>query len=93
MADKMEPGEAAAKKVMYFMTHAYHHVIAEIVEMLGQQRARVRNVRWIYRCARGWTEFFAEGAGDDTTFHKYPPGEISWFDAFDWNHPIPGGGD
>jgi len=74
---------------MYFMCHAYHHVIAEIVEMLGQQRARVKNVRWIYSCQRDWTKFFADGAKKDTTCHAFPPGEISWFNAFDWNHPVP----
>lgn len=93
MNDEAKPGEACAGKVMYFMTHAYHHVIAEIVEMLGQQRARVKNVRWVYRCGRDWSSFFKDGAGDDTTFHKFPPGTITWFDCFDWNHPIPGGKD
>ena len=85
----MTEGQPEAGKVMYFMTHAYHHVIAEIVEMLGQQRARVKNVRWIYSCQRDWTSFFAEGAKNDTTFHEFPPGEISWFNVFDWNHPLP----
>lgn len=41
MNDEAKPGEACAGKVMYFMTHAYHHVIAEIVEMLGQDRKSV----------------------------------------------------
>lgn len=85
----MEPGNPEAGKVMYFMCHAYHHLIAEIVEMLGHQRARVKNVRWIYSCRRDWTSFFAEGAKNDTTFHVYPDGEISWFMCFSWNHPIP----
>jgi hypothetical protein len=86
-------GQPETGKQMYFMTHAYHHVIAEIVEMLGPQRARVKNVRWIYSCKRGWTEFFRDGAKEDTTFHKFPPGEITWFGCFDWTHSIPGGKD
>jgi hypothetical protein len=77
----------------YLMTHAYHHVVCEIVEMLGQKYAKVKNVRWIYRCQRGWTDFFRDGAKDDTTFHVFPPGEVSWFDAFEWKHAIPGGED
>ncbi len=74
---------------IYAIIHAYHHVICEVVEMLGPQRAEVKNVRWIYRCARGWTEFFRDGAKDDTTFHVFPNGEISWIGEFEWNHEIP----
>lgn len=73
----------------YFMTHAYHHVIAEVVEILGPQRCMVKDVRWVYACKRGWTEFFRDGAKKDTTFHVFPDGIITFFNAFEWRHEIP----
>lgn len=73
----------------YLMIHAYHHVLCEVVELLGPQRARVKRVRWVYSCRRGWTEFFRDGCQKDTTVHAFPDGEVSWFAAFEWRHEIP----
>lgn len=89
----MANGKVADGGRYYAITHAYYHLIFDIVEMLGPQRARVKNVRFIYSCRRGWTEFFQDGVMKDTTFHKWPNGEISWINIFDWEHPIPGGGE
>lgn len=82
-------GKIESGKKIYAITHAYHHILCEVVEMLGPKRARVKNVRWIFKCSRGWTEFFRDGCKNDTTFHVFPPGEIEWFDAFEWGHEIP----
>lgn len=87
----MENSGTTAGKNYYVIVHAYHHVICTVAAMLGPQRGVCRNVRWIYRCQRGWTEFFRDGAGNDTTFHKFPDGELSWIGIFDWPHAIPGG--
>ena len=84
----MQPG-----KVYYFIVHAYHHFIARLDEITGPQKGRVSHVYKIHSSTRGWTEFFEEGAGKagsgTTNFMKFPPGEITWMAAFDWNHPYP----
>lgn len=83
-------GKVEAGKNYYIMVHAYHHILCEIVQMLGPQRAEVKNVRWVYSCRRGWSEFFSEGCKKDTVLHKFPDGEVSWtIGAFIWEHEIP----
>lgn len=83
-------GKVEAGKKYYIILHAYHHILCEIVEMLGPQRARVKNVWWIYSCRRGWTEFFRDRCGTDTNYREFPDGEVSWtIGAFDWEHEIP----
>lgn len=77
-------------KAFYVFSHAYHHFLVEIVEMLGPQRARCRNIRRIQSCQRGWTDFFRDGCESDTTYTIFPDGELTWFNSFEWNHPIPG---
>lgn len=76
-------------KRYYFMIHAYHHVIAEVVAITGKREADVKNVIRIQSCRRGWTEFFRDGLGNDTTYTHFSDGSITWFDAFEWNHSIP----
>lgn len=76
-------------KRLYVLSHAYHHFVIEVVEMLGPQRARARSVRRIQSDPRGWTRFFAEGMDkDQTVFTVFPDGELTWFAAFDWPHEI-----
>lgn len=76
-------------KKLYILVHAYHHFIVEVVEMLGPQRARVKNVRRIQSDSRNWTRFFAEGMEKSATvFTVFPDGELSWFACFDWPHKI-----
>ena len=82
-------GKVEAGKRFYLIIHAYHHLLCEIVEMLGPQRARITNVRWVYSCRRGWSEFFKDGCNDDTVLRKFPDGEVSWIAAFEWEHEIP----
>ena len=73
----------------YVMTHAYHHFLVEIVEMLGPQRARCRTVRRIQSDQRNWTDFFKEGMNKTlTVFTVFPDGELSWFCCFEWPHEI-----
>lgn len=77
-------------KRYYIMVHAYHHVVAEVAEVLGPSRYMIKNVVWVYSSRRGWSEFFRDGFADGDVYHHFPDGEISGnFAAFDWNHPIP----
>ena len=75
----------------YFMTHAYHHLIGEVVEITGKRECVLKNVVRVQHCARNWTEFFANGCKDDTNYTIWPDGtEVSgWFIKVPWNHPIP----
>lgn len=54
MDGKMEAGKKA-----YLITHAYYHVVCEIVEMLGPQRAIVANVRLVISSQKSWEDFFS----------------------------------
>lgn len=76
-------------KKFYFFSHAYHHFIAEVVEITGKREAKVKNVIRIQSCQRGWTEFFRDGLRSDTTYTHFPNGTITWFSVFEWNHSIP----
>ncbi len=77
-------------KVYYFVIHAYHHVIARVKAITGKKEADLEHVAWIYRCARDWTEFFADGVGEDTAWHRFPDAHgASWIAAFEWKHPNP----
>lgn len=81
----MNPGDR-----FYFMTHAYHHFLAEVVEVMGPTRVRVTSVIRVQSCRRGWTEFFRDGCKQDTFYTEFPDGEINgWFAKWDWRHPIP----
>ena len=78
-------------KTYYFMPHAYHHWIGELVEILGGNRFVLNNVRRIQSCRRGWSEFFRDGAGTDTTYTTWPDGFVvdGSFGIAPWNHKIP----
>lgn len=82
-------GEVVAGKKYYLMIHAYHHILCEVVAVLGPTRVQVKNVRWIYSCQRGWTLFFKEGCKEDTQFEVFPNSTVTFFAAFDWEHEIP----
>lgn len=83
-------GKVEVGKKYYIMIHAYHHILCEIVQMLGPQRAEVKNVRWVASCRRGWEDFFKDGCEKDTVLYKFPDGEVSWtIGAFIWEHEIP----
>lgn len=79
-----------AGRQYYFIIHAYHHVIAEVIEVLGRRHVDAKKVAWIYSCKRGWDLFFKDGAKEDTTFRAFPDGDFVYQAAFEWKHPIPG---
>jgi hypothetical protein len=78
-------------KKYYFFTHAYHHFVCEVVEVIGKHEVRIRNVARVQSCPRPWTEFFKDGFKNDTNYEIFPDdGEIvGWFAVFPWHHPIP----
>lgn len=73
----------------YAYVHAYLHLIFEVVEMLGPQRARVKNCRFVYSSQLNWTDFFAKGYTlANSVIRTFPDGEVSWYAIFDWPHEI-----
>ena len=78
-------------KRYYFMVHAYHHFLGEVVEITGRKECVLKNVIRVQSCSRGWTEFFRDGCKKDTTYTIWPDGyEITgWFGCAPWKHPIP----
>lgn len=77
-------------KKYYIIAHAYHHYLAEVVEVTPRQ-LKLGKCAKIHSCKRSWTEFFRDGAKDDTNFDTLPEGKIlnSWLDAQPWPHAIP----
>lgn len=75
----------------YFIAHAYHHYIGEVVEVLGKNHFVLRNVVKVHSCGRSWTEFFRDGLKNDTKFDVMPDGKelIGVFDITPWPHEIP----
>jgi hypothetical protein len=75
----------------YFMVHAYHHFIAEVLEVLGPKRIKAGRCVRVQSCGRDWTEFFKEGIKkEDTKYTVWPSGKIfEFFDATPWHHDIP----
>lgn len=77
-------------KRYYFIVHAYHHVIATVTAVTGKRECDMTDVRWIYSCARNWTQFFRDGALNDTVCHIFPPGHnVSFTASFEWPHSLP----
>ncbi len=76
-------------KCYYVISHAYHHFLVRIAKLHGPQRAWCDRVVKVHSCRRGWTEFFVDGCKDDTTIMKFPAGEVTWIDIFEWRHEIP----
>lgn len=85
----MPNGVVQAGGRYYAITHAYYHLLFEVVEMLGPQRARVKNVRLVVSSQLMWDDFFAKGyTRTNSVVRSFPDGEVSWFDIFDWGHDI-----
>lgn len=85
----MTEGKAESGGKYYAITHAYYHLLFEVVEMLGPQRAQVKNVRLVVSSRLSWTDFFSKGyTNSNSTIHTFPNGEVSWIDIFDWEHEI-----
>ena len=79
-------------KTYYLILHAYHHVIAKVKVITGKREADLEFVTWVYRSQRNWTQFFAEGIGEEgvTTYHRFPNAHgTTWIGCFDWPHPNP----
>ena len=77
-------------KRYYFLVHAYHHFLGEVVEITGKRECVIRNVVRVQSCQRPWTEFFAEGCKKDTSYTFWPDGvSISYMAAVPWEHEIP----
>lgn len=76
----------------YFIQHAYHHFLGEVVEVLGKNSVTVKNVIRVYSCSRGWTEFFRDGCRKDTTYTVWPDGHAihNFQSSTPWCHLIPG---
>lgn len=82
-------GKVQVGKRYYFIIHAYHHVIADVVEITGKREVVTGPNYWIYSCKRDWTLFFKDGAKEDTVFRIFPPGEFEYIAAFVWEHDFP----
>lgn len=77
-------------KRYYIITHAYYHFIVEISEILGPMRAKFGRRERVHSCRRGWTEFYHDGAKDDTEFSIWPEGGAAVFlDVSPWPHEFP----
>lgn len=77
-------------KRYYIMVHAYHHFIVDVVEVYGPMRAKFGRRERVQSCRRGWTEFFRDGAKNDTDFHIFPEGgTATFFSADPWDHDFP----
>lgn len=89
----MAEGKVEAGNCYYVISHAYHHFLVEIVEMLGSKRARCRRIRKVHASQLNWTQFFADGCTrENTTLFDFPDGEVSWEATgciFEWRHSIP----
>lgn len=77
-------------KKYYIIAHAYWHYVGEVVEVLGPKTVKLKNVRYVHRCQRTWTDFFAQGIKNDTTYFVWPDGTVVTAIIFTpWEHKIP----
>jgi hypothetical protein len=80
-------------KRYYFIAHAYHHFLGEVVEITGQRSAILNNVIRVQSCKRGWTEFFRNGilSKEDTVYTVWPDGHETGpcISITPWHHDIP----
>lgn len=79
-------------KKYYFMAHAYHHFIGEVVEITGPKSAILKNVIRVQSASgTSWTEFFKEGITENCVYTIWPDGQEvgPCFSITPWNHPIP----
>lgn len=76
-------------KTYYFITHAYYHIVAEVVEVTGKREADIRRVVRIQPTNNDWSDFFVNGFTEENQYKFFPDGGITWINYFEWNHPIP----
>ncbi len=75
----------------YFIIHAYHHIVADVVKILGTRHVLVKNCHWIYRSELGWDEFFKQGfTKENTTYREFPDGDFVYIAKFEFDHKFPG---
>lgn len=76
----------------YFIVHAYHHFLGEVVEVTGKKSCSLRLASKIHSCGRGWEEFFRDGCKSDTR-HDFI-GDVEeidgWMFVKEWTHKLPG---
>jgi hypothetical protein len=77
-------------KKYFFITHAYYHFVAKVVQITGKREADIENVVRVQPTNRDWEDFFKNGFREPNEYKKFPDGGITWIDYFEWNHPIPG---
>lgn len=75
-------------KAYYFMSHAYHHYIGVVMEV-SPKKVMIKNAIKVHGCARNWQQFFQEGLGNDTNYHRIPDGSVVPWELgfFPWKHP------
>ena len=74
-------------KDYYFIWHPYYHYIARVVEITGKHDIVTGSVVRVYRCPRGFDDFFRAGPKKDTEFAVHPDGSsLEWRLAFPWKH-------
>ena len=80
-------------KCYYFMVHAYHHFLGEVVEITGKRECTIKRCVRVQSSELGWTEFFAAGCStDNSVLTFWPDGlSITYFAVSPWHHPIPEG--
>ena len=75
---------------VYLIVHAYHHYLAEVVEVLGVRRGHFTDMVKIHSSDRNWTDFFALGVSKGTKYDVIGEGlDISYIAAFRWDHDLP----
>lgn len=76
---------------LYIITHAYHHYIGEVTEVLGIQRVALKDCIKVHSCSRKIEDFFRDGCKQDTTYdYVGVKPDVRFFDCTAWNHKIPG---
>lgn len=58
-------------------------------DITGKREADVTDVWRVHSSTLDWGQLFARGFTRETTAYPFPDGSITWFAAFEWNHPLP----
>ncbi len=76
---------------VYIISHAYHHYIGEVTEVLGVMRVALKNAIKVHSCPRNIEDFFSSGCKADTNYdYVGVKPDVRYFDSTAWNHKIPG---
>ena len=81
----LKPGDR-----VYLIAHPYYHYLGEVAEVLGVRRVSLRGVVQVHSDSRGWTRFFAEGLGEETTYDVIGESpDVGYLVCHRWPHEIP----